>query len=141
MTRITILAPLAALLALSLGCGDGGPKIVKVKGKITRNGQPVPNCTVHFVPIKGRPSWGQSNEAGEFTLSYDLQREGAEVGQHRVYVEFRANSPEEEHRLATGRMKWPRARKEILEVYGNPAAPAIELEVTDTDNPIEVKLD
>lgn len=135
-----ILAPVA-LMMLLIGCSDEGKKIVEVHGTVTRGGEPVPNVTLNFVPTNGRPSWGASDEKGEFTLSYDPERDGAEVGTHKVYVEFRVNSPEEEHLRSIGRWKIPPDEKEILEKYGDPDNPAITVEVTDSGEPIEIKLD
>jgi len=135
---------IAGLLALCVatGCNKSDEKkVVKVSGTVTRNGQAVPNLTLHFVPLKGRPSWGKTDESGKYTLSYDPQRNGAEVGKHRVYVEFRVNSPEEEHQRSLGKWKLPPDRKAILEKYGNQDKPALEIEVKDDGQPIDIKLD
>ena len=66
------------------GCGDSGPKIVPVTGTLKYKGQPVTNATLWFQPETGRPSWGQTDEQGHFTLNYDRGHEGAVPGKHKV---------------------------------------------------------
>src|SRR5262249_54770418 len=86
-----------AVVATISGCGDGGPRVVPVTGTVTRNGKPVPNLFINFMPEAGRPSWGHSDEQGQFTLEYDRERKGAEVGKHKVFVKLRpAANPKEE---------------------------------------------
>ena len=63
-----------AVVATISGCGDGGPRVVPVTGTVTRNGKPVPNLFINFMPEAGRPSWGHSDEQGQFTLEYDRER-------------------------------------------------------------------
>jgi hypothetical protein len=78
--------PWAAPLLLALaGCG-GGPKVVKVSGTLTYKGKPVPNARVNFTPANGRPSWGETDGQGNFTLHYDRNQDGAERGKHKVSV-------------------------------------------------------
>ena len=45
-------------LAVALAGCDAGPHVVRVKGTVTRQGKPVPNVTVHFVPESGRAMVG-----------------------------------------------------------------------------------
>lgn len=83
------LRPLVAS-ALALACGlltgCGGGNVVAVSGTLTYKGKPVPNAIVHFVPDAGRPSMGETDADGRFTLTYDPQTKGAERGKHRVFV-------------------------------------------------------
>lgn len=109
-------AGLGILFCLS-GCGKKEPNIYRVTGKITRNNQPVVGIVVHFFPEFGRPSWGKTNENGEFELDYDLQRKGAVEGKHRVYVEYRPGDPGEEHAVRTGAAKQTGERAAILAKY------------------------
>src|SRR4051812_2168567 len=77
---------IAALVAIALvGCG---PRIVPVAGTLTRNGRPVPNVTVYFQPASGRPSLGNCDAEGKFTLGYTRERSGAKLGSHTVYVVY-----------------------------------------------------
>lgn len=72
-------------LVTAVGC-DSGPKIVKISGTAMHKNQPVPGIRITFVPDKGRPSHGDTDEQGKFTLEYDEKNKGAVVGMHTVSV-------------------------------------------------------
>ena len=129
------------LLLSATGCSSNEPKIVPVSGTVTRNGQPVANITIHFEPEKGRPSWGRSDDNGRYTLNYERGRDGAVTGTHKVFVEFRARSPDEESQMAEGKLKVPQDRQAILDKYGKRDSPAITLEVTPKTTTYDLKLD
>lgn len=130
------------LLAVAvIGCGEGGRPVVPVRGTVTRNGQPVPNLFLNFMPEGGRPSWGQSNERGEFTLDYDPQRKGAEVGTHKVYVQFRASSPKEEMEFLSGKRKYHSDQKAIEAKYGKLETTPLTVEVKSGGGPIAIVVD
>lgn len=123
------------------GCGQSGPKVVEVAGTVTRNGNPVPNVALSFTPTKGRPSWGQADEHGKFKMQYTLERDGVEVGRHKVTVQFPPASVQEENDLATGKKKISGDRQAILKKYGEGAKPGLEIEVKDDSDSLEIKLD
>lgn len=77
---------LAILAAGTLGCGDSGPELVPVAGKVLADGQPVTFGTIRFVPSGGRPSDAQIQSDGSFRLRYNGERDGAVLGTHRVEV-------------------------------------------------------
>lgn len=68
------------------GCGDSGPEIVPVTGKILMNGEPVTNASVTFFATSGRPSYGTSDAEGKYTLEYSHDVQGAIVGDHKVVI-------------------------------------------------------
>ena len=78
-------------VAVFIGCasivGCGSSDVVPVSGVLTYKGKAVTNAYVHFMPEKGRPSMGSTDEQGKFTLTYDPQIMGAQRGKHRVFVE------------------------------------------------------
>ena len=74
------------LVAALAGCSKSGLPVYRVSGTITRHGQGVPNLMVHFIPINGRPSWGQTDAAGHYELHYVGKEFGAAAGAHRVFV-------------------------------------------------------
>lgn len=78
---------LGSLLVLVSGCGGApeGPTLYPVKGKVTLEGQPVPNATVMFQPSSGPVATGVTDANGEFTLKTGAQ-EGAVAGTHQVSV-------------------------------------------------------
>jgi len=94
MVRASALTIVACAVAAA-GCG--GSNVVPVSGTLTYKGRPVPNAFVHFVPENGRPSLGETDANGKFTLVYDPQTKGAEKGTHRVFVQHNpladANQP------------------------------------------------
>ncbi len=70
-----------------VGCaGSDGPELGEVSGLVTLNGDPLPNATVHFTPDEGRPSRGETDEDGRYTLMYTNENEGAVPGQHTVRI-------------------------------------------------------
>jgi hypothetical protein len=80
--RVSALA--GAVCFLLTGCG--GSNVVPVSGTLTYKGKPVTNAFVYFTPENGRPSMGETDQDGRFTLTYDPQTKGAQVGKHKVYV-------------------------------------------------------
>ncbi len=70
---------LAVLLLVAAGCSESA-RLLKVTGTVRYKGKPVPNVVVNFLPAEGRPSWGLTNDKGEFKLSIDKKTEGAVTG-------------------------------------------------------------
>ena len=83
-------AAVLTILACVLLAGCESSNVVSVSGTLTYKGQPVPNAFIHFVPENGRPSLGETDQNGKFTLVYDPQTKGAERGKHRVFVQYNA---------------------------------------------------
>lgn len=78
----------AFLLCLSMivGCGESGPSLGKVTGKVTLDGKPLPNAIVSFVPEDGRrSSSAMTNDQGVYTLAY-IDQAGAVIGKHKVSI-------------------------------------------------------
>jgi len=87
MRYLTFFSLVFALLAQP-GCSSSKPNVPfgHVRGRVTLDGQPLPNAAVMFEPATGRPSYGTSSEAGEYTLRYRGQPWGAIAGRHRVRI-------------------------------------------------------
>jgi hypothetical protein len=85
LTRAAAFAFAFAACALSAGCGSSSD-VVPVSGTLTYQGKPVTDAIVHFVPESGRPSLGETDASGQFTLTYDPETKGAKLGKHRVFV-------------------------------------------------------
>lgn len=127
--------PVLALCLLALfapGCGRDGPHVVQVKGTVTRGGKAVPKLFLNFWPEKGRPSWGMTDQDGNYTLNYERNRDGAVVGKHKVWVELRGSNPKEDHALRTGALKLHPEVKAILDKYGRDNTP-LKVTVKDED--------
>jgi len=87
MTTAGRLRSAAVLLTLALGaCGPEGPDIGKVTGTVTLDTQPLANAGIVFQPVEGRPSYGMTDSAGQFTLEYTEGVAGALVGHHTVII-------------------------------------------------------
>jgi len=83
---------LAFAVAVFGGCGDGGPSVNYVEGRVTLDGNPVPKATVVFSPVEGgtgRPAVGTTDESGVYKLT-DAQStdvgSGAATGEYRVGI-------------------------------------------------------
>ena len=76
---------IAALLAVA-GCG--GSDLSQVTGRVTLDGQPLPNAFVEFVPTgsEGSTSSGRTNDRGEYMLMFSRDVPGASLGPHRVQI-------------------------------------------------------
>jgi hypothetical protein len=73
---------------ISPGCGEKGPDLAKVYGKVTMDGNPLPNVTVLFNPTQGgRPSLGTTGTDGSFVLYHTSGRKGVELGEHEVFID------------------------------------------------------
>ena len=126
----------AALVALAAGCG--GP-LVKVKGKLTYKGQPVPSTYVMFQPEEEgkRASAGLTEDDGTFTLDYSRQEKGALRGKHKVWLRYYVSVEEELREIP------PKASKElkaVIEKYGNADKTPLSYEVTKNGQFIEIDL-
>ena len=75
------------VMGLSLtGTGCDSSNVVPVSGTLTYKGKPVTTAIINFVPAEGRPSVGETDANGRFTMTYDPQTKGAQKGKHRVFV-------------------------------------------------------
>jgi hypothetical protein len=105
---------LATTAALLLGCGGdpSKPKLGRVSGKVTYNGQTVTKGTVSFVPNSGpgaqtgQPATGEIGSDGSYALTTFENNDGAVLGEHKVLVQSR----EEDPALKGGGMPIPDAR-------------------------------
>ena len=121
--------------ALLVGCNQGGPNVVPVSGVLTRNGKPVPNLEVYFMPTHGRNSVGMADENGRFKLGYTPDQEGALVATHTVFVVF--NPPQ----TTSERLAAPAEIRPILEKYGTMDTSPLKVEITKAVSNLEIKLD
>ncbi len=132
---------IALLICLgATGCNESGPSVVPVTGKVTRNGEPVPNIWVTFTPSNGRPSTGIADAEGNYRLTYNRQKKGALVGEHTVSVLFRASSMQEEQAMARGKKIHP-DQDEIAQKYGPGGTEQLKITVGPSASEIDLALD
>ena len=76
-----------AFLVVMAGCGQEGPQIAPVHGRVTLNGKPLAGADVQFQPQDAdRPSRGRTDSEGRYELMYKRGEPGAVVGQHTVRI-------------------------------------------------------
>lgn len=82
------LAILPLIATLFVGCGSRGPALYSVTGKVTLDGQPVPNVNVAFFPSDAKlpSSGGVTNSAGVYKLTSSQGMAGAVAAKHKVSV-------------------------------------------------------
>ena len=126
-----------ALLLTASSCG--GPRLVKVSGRLTHQGQPVPSTLVTFFPDDGgRPSHGVTDDNGNFALKYTRTESGVTRGGHTVFLRYDVSNEEE-----TGEIK-PKASKELKAViarYGDVKTSNLHYEVKKSGQFIEIELE
>lgn len=71
-----------------LGCGSGGPVTYSVTGKVTLDGQPLPNVNVAYFPSDSKlpSSGGVADSQGVYKLTTAGGTAGAVAGKHKVTV-------------------------------------------------------
>lgn len=116
-SRVTMMRLVAVSALLLAGCETS--RIVPVSGVLKYKGKPVTNAFVDFIPEQGRPSWGQTDQEGRFTLNYDNEHDGAMIGKHKVAVRFRPTTPaENEAMMRTNKPPLSKDMVEFFEKYG-----------------------
>ena len=95
--RRTSFALVGLLLSAALGCGSDF-EFAPVTGKITANGNPIPNVFVTYQPVgggleasAGPASYAHTDDEGNYELRRidDEQTKGAVVGTHRIILQHR----------------------------------------------------
>ena len=128
-----------AALVLPLAAGGCTPQFVKVTGRLTHKGQPVPSTQVKFMPDNGeRPSNGLTDDDGNFTLRYSRTQAGASPGPCTVILSYVPSNEEETHQIP------PKASKELKAViakYGDPKTTPLHYELNQDGQFIEINLD
>jgi hypothetical protein len=130
-------------LTMIAGCSGGKSqvKLHRISGTLNRQGQPVPNFIVHFVPEKGGPSTGVSGPDGQFVLNYQQGRPGAVPGQHKVWVEYHPKTPAEEMELREGKTALPAELKDALQKYGAANTSNLKVQIDGDKRDLVISLD
>jgi hypothetical protein len=131
--------PVPALVLVFALSGCGGP-LVKVTGRLTYKGQPVPSTTLTFTPEEEgkRPSHGVTDDDGNFTLRYSSTEVGALTGKFTVTLRYHMTADEETHTIP------PKASKElraVIQKYSNPSSSPLHYEITKSGQVVDIKLE
>ena len=108
------------MLTVLFGCGGSGLERVPVSGKVTFNGQPVPDGQIRFVPLEGTAGPASIEVIRNGVYAFDAKG-GVPAGSHRV--EIRSYDPNTPQPTAPGM----RPRKQLIPVKYNTQS---ELEIT-----------
>lgn len=80
------------LLLVVTSCGQGGPEVAPVKGRVTLDGRPLAMADITFQPASGdRPSTARTDADGLYELMYKRGLVGARTGEHTVRIDFSTN--------------------------------------------------
>lgn len=82
------------------GCGDSGPALAPVKGKVLMYGKPYAKGLVVFEPVGGGPAGtSRTDENGDYEI-WSSGKKGAMIGDHKVVVTTIMDAPAEETPIA-----------------------------------------
>jgi hypothetical protein len=80
------------LVGFAIGCGQSGPDLAPVKGRVTLDGRPLDTVDVVFQPNNGDPpSTSRTDADGHYEMLYKRGLMGARIGEHTVRIEFTSN--------------------------------------------------
>jgi hypothetical protein len=80
---------LTLLICVAAGCGQSGPAVAPVKGRVTLDGRPLSTVDIVFQPMDGKPpGTSRTDEDGNYELLYKRGVMGAPTGEHTVRIGF-----------------------------------------------------
>jgi len=140
LTRITPPGVLLLVAAVSAGgCGTQRPETVRVSGRVTFNGQPLPKSgVVYFAPLEAaegfpqRPGMGTFDEEGYFSATTWEEGDGLMPGRYKVAFDCWERPP-----TAEG----PQPKNHVPDEYRDPAGSTIELTVPAGAKPLKFDCD
>jgi len=84
--KFNALILLCLLLPSLTACGSKGPERVHVSGQVLIDGKPLTHGFVRILPDGARPSLGQLEKDGRFTLEAKKEIPGVPLGEHPVEI-------------------------------------------------------
>src|SRR6476660_1073784 len=80
---------IVSMIALAIGwigCGSRGD-LASVRGKVTLDGQPLPDAFVVYAPtINGTTSYGRTDARGNYEMMFTDYQKGAWIGENSVRI-------------------------------------------------------
>lgn len=148
----------AAVLAATAGCGDGGPVLQPVHGRVTLDGRALAGKTLRFVPEPGTPGVGAgatTDADGKYTLlstrpGATRDMPGTPAGAYRVVVVepmFPVDLPVQsadssEPTVAIGLPAAPKKKgQQIPAAYATPETTPLKVTVPDGGGPVDLTLE
>lgn len=74
------------LLMICPGCGGSKPNVAPVHGRVTLDGQALPDASIVFQASGHSPSGGKTDKDGNYELIYRRGIMGAAIGANRVSI-------------------------------------------------------
>jgi len=85
--RLRAAALTSGVLLAAAGCGGSGLPLASVSGRVTLDGQPLPDAVIEFQPAGGgAPSYGLTDSEGRYDLQFSRHQPGALPGEHKVRI-------------------------------------------------------
>lgn len=79
-------ATVAMAVLLLAGCSNDGPKLVPLSGKVLRDGKPMTNVSVAFIPMgSGLAAMGSADNSGNIQVQTN-GKNGAMIGKYKVGI-------------------------------------------------------
>lgn len=112
---------IVAALALLPGCGNDGPQLYEVEGRLLYRGEPLPGMDLQFAPVDGRRgSSATTRDEGRFKLYFTADSPGAYPGEHIVYLRYFPTADKDDGRAGEEGKKPRQGRVgKALQKYGD----------------------
>jgi len=130
--------------------GCSGKAMLPVEGTVTLDGEPLAGAAVSFVPAEGgRPSTGQTDDQGHFTLASYTANDGVPPGEYKITVikldarrQAEAAPVEEGSEAEEQTMGAMEQSVRFLTPvkYSSPALTDLRVEVTPDMQPVQIEL-
>ena len=141
-----------------VGCGDGGPSVSLVTGKVTLDGKPLADAVINLSPVAGgtgKAAVGTSDAQGIFTVTDATSKKigsGAVVGEYQVGVlwyqpdandtsKSTGSSAEAMPKDNAAATKTSGPKSELPAAYQNPSTSGLKLTVKSGTNTLDLALD
>lgn len=130
---LLLVVPMAMLLT---GCGGNDSGLYRVEGRLTHDGEPIPEMNIIFVPEDTGihpESYATTDAQGQFEMKV-VSTPGVAPGKHTVYVQDPAA-------VQGGRTSTEPGYLAVLKKYGSEESSPYEITVEEDLYDLELKLD
>jgi hypothetical protein len=133
------------VLVTILGCGEGGPTMNAVTGKVTIGGQPAADVLVTFQPTDStmEAASGRTGTDGSYTLTSGIQgKPGAMTGSYKVVLQQQSSADEAAYAGGGGQSAPPSGPEtNIPEEYSSAETTPMTKDVASGANTIDIAIE
>jgi hypothetical protein len=144
MLRYSFLLLGLAFVSLVIGCGDQGPAMYPVTGKLSIGGSAPQGVSLDFHPLGSQqPASGVVDAQGNYTLYSGIEgKQGAEPGKFKVVLrQISGGTMEMYQQPASGTASAPpKVELSFPEEWASPETSPLEVEVTSGSNKIDIEV-